>query len=641
MVLLTLFLCIIPPSSARTFPTDLLCYANPLSVLSCDTTVPLNHYEPIMFNESIASTSPQVHRAPLINGTCAISSPTSLFLTSSTNVSGICQIPQHDSFTLYMYFPHVILLREWDKMYMHPYFVKLRFHLGLPLSSYICRPLNPLFLWLLQINAWNGLLVTIMVRYIYLIRRKLLHRFLFQRESTIAFSNIITLHSDFAGSISKSMGHTCAPPPKPPDAIDVTHEVHNIRARRLLTLYRLVKLSTLIPFVMMQSQADFRSSITGLVASNGLLQTGDMSATQTSALRHQLSLLPKGLLSTDHVLDAVADTGASSFASFSLDDMVPGSYQAYSTPKTMTGIASGLDILGEGISNYEVVGQNGRIHKIRRKQYYIPQLPVRLIPPQCIFPTDADGYFRINGESAALHFSDGGHVPVEIVPSINLPILRLYHNAQACADATASSLYSCVTEETNQNLSRTQKFLLLMTFRLGHVAMPFVQWLGRHGVLGESGKALGGVTDIPLCATCQYAKQRRRANPAIRSVPRPSVAGNLSKGNLQPGDVIAMDQFEVVTRGRLFHTRGLEPIQDKYRGGTIFINMATGYVRLFHQVTLSAAKTICSKIIYEREANEVGNFIKSYHSDNGVFTARTFQGLPSTSSASSSLLPTS
>ena len=164
-----------------------------------------------------------------------------------------------------------------------------------------------------------------------------------------------------------------------------------------------------------------------------------------------------------------------------------------------------------------------------------------------------------------------------------------------------------------------------MHFRLGHVAMPFVQWLGRHGVLGESGKALGGVTDIPLCATCQYAKQRRRANPAIQSVPRPSVAGNLSKGNLQPGDVVAMDQFEVVTRGRLFHTRGLEPIRDKYRGGTLFIDMATGYVRLFHQVTLSAAETIRSKLIYEREAKEVGNFIKSYHSDNGVFTARTFQ----------------
>ena len=306
------------------------------------------------------------------------------------------------------------------------------------------------------------------------------------------------------------MGHTCAPPPKPPGTIEITHEVHNIRARRLLTLYRLVKLSTLIPFVMMQSQTDFRSSIAGLVASNGLLQTGHLSTNQTTALRHQLSLLPKGLLSTDHVLDAVADTGTSSFVSFSLKGMVPGSYQAYHTPKTMTGITSGLNILGEGILNYEVIGQeNSKIHKIRRQQYYIPQLPVCLIPPQCIFPTDNDGYFRINGESAALHFSDGGHIPVEIAPSINLLILCLYHDAQACADVTASSLYSCVTEETSQNLSCTQKFLLIMHFRLGHVSLPFVQWMGRHCILGISRKVLGSVTDIPLCATWQYAKQRR------------------------------------------------------------------------------------------------------------------------------------
>ena len=85
-----------------------------------------------------------------------------------------------------------------------------------------------------------------------------------------------------------------------------------------------------------------------------------------------------------------------------------------------------------------------------------------------------------------------------------------------------------------------------------------------------------------------------------------------------------MNQFEVVTREKL-HTHGKEAERDKYCRGTLFIDLASGYTRIFHQVTLTAPKTVQSKLQYECNACDAGFFIKSYHLDNGVFTAALFQ----------------
>ena len=97
------------------------------------------------------------------------------------------------------------------------------------------------------------------------------------------------------------------------------------------------------------------------------------------------------------------------------------------------------------------------------------------------------------------------------------------------------------------------------------------------------------------------------------------------QGKLEPGEGTAVDQFEVVKKGRLFSTRGRERSSDQYVGGTLFVDIASGRVRCYYQQSLGADETVQSKLKYEREARQYGVFIKHYHSDNGIFTAAAFQ----------------
>ena len=61
-----------------------------------------------------------------------------------------------------------------------------------------------------------------------------------------------------------------------------------------------------------------------------------------------------------------------------------------------------------------------------------------------------------------------------------------------------------------------------------------------------------------------------------------------------------------------------------YKGGTIFADASSSYISIYHQIGFTAVETICSKLIFEREAASVGNEIQSYNTDNGVYTAKDF-----------------
>jgi hypothetical protein len=103
-------------------------------------------------------------------------------------------------------------------------------------------------------------------------------------------------------------------------------------------------------------------------------------------------------------------------------------------------------------------------------------------------------------------------------------------------------------------------------------------------------------------------------------------AGILSANQYQPGDFVSMDQFVSGTPGRLFTGYGREAQHNRFQGGTIFNDAASGAIRVEHQVSLGAGETICAKErfeewLYEQCCAEV----KRYHSDNGVFTAAEFR----------------
>ena len=63
----------------------------------------------------------------------------------------------------------------------------------------------------------------------------------------------------------------------------------------------------------------------------------------------------------------------------------------------------------------------------------------------------------------------------------------------------------------------------------------------------------------------------------------------------------------------------------RYCGGTIFVDHASGLVKVYFQINLTAAETLKSKRKFEQFAGEHGVQVKSYHSDNGVFDSAEFK----------------
>ena len=105
-----------------------------------------------------------------------------------------------------------------------------------------------------------------------------------------------------------------------------------------------------------------------------------------------------------------------------------------------------------------------------------------------------------------------------------------------------------VTEEQNQNLTTAQKLLLKWHFQLGHVSFSLLKWIAREGYLGADAAHMASA-DTPLCASCQYGKGKCLPTHGVKQQANPDVEGALKDGVLQPGQVVAMDQYETSTKG--------------------------------------------------------------------------------------------
>ena len=103
-----------------------------------------------------------------------------------------------------------------------------------------------------------------------------------------------------------------------------------------------------------------------------------------------------------------------------------------------------------------------------------------------------------------------------------------------------------------------------------------------------------------------------------------SKVGRLKKEKLEEGDLVTMDQFVVHQGGRLFTTSGREREEDRFKGGTIFVDVATGKQFVKCQVSLGMEETLLDKACFEREAALRGVKIKHYMTDNGACTAQAF-----------------
>ena len=129
----------------------------------------------------------------------------------------------------------------------------------------------------------------------------------------------------------------------------------------------------------------------------------------------------------------------------------------------------------------------------------------------------------------------------------------------------------------------------------------------------------------PLCAACQYGKQRRRTAPGTKRTVVSDRDGALKQGDLFPGQKVSVDHFVCSTRGRLTNTYGREDIKLKYSGGALFVDHASGYIFVNEQVHLNTHETMESKKKFESHCKDFGVIPQTYLSDNhSTFTSEEY-----------------
>ena len=176
-----------------------------------------------------------------------------------------------------------------------------------------------------------------------------------------------------------------------------------------------------------------------------------------------------------------------------------------------------------------------------------------------------------------------------------------------------------IIDEENQNLTPSQKLLLMWHERFGHKNIPFVQRLFRHLPKIFSGETFTSASkcEVPMCAMCQYAKAHRKKLRGKTSKIDPTSEGALKRSYMRAGDAVSVDHFESRLHGRTYRSFG-RAISDKYVGGCIFVDQMSGRIKVEHQLGFSSSETIRAKKNFERDALDHGVIVKDYMGDNGI-----------------------
>jgi hypothetical protein len=127
-----------------------------------------------------------------------------------------------------------------------------------------------------------------------------------------------------------------------------------------------------------------------------------------------------------------------------------------------------------------------------------------------------------------------------------------------------------------------------------------------------------------MCCACQLGKQTRRGAGARIEMSKPEKEMLLKQDQLKPGTMVSIDQYISAAPGRLAHTKGKEPKKDKFTGGTIYVDHATSYIYLRHQVSLRAGETVIAKRAFEQDSATMGVKVKHYRADNVPFGSAEF-----------------
>ena len=66
----------------------------------------------------------------------------------------------------------------------------------------------------------------------------------------------------------------------------------------------------------------------------------------------------------------------------------------------------------------------------------------------------------------------------------------------------------------------------------------------------------------------------------------------LKKDHLLSGQIVSADHYISWSLGRLYHKKGKSYQSEIFSGGCVFIDHASGYVSIKHQVAINATETV-------------------------------------------------
>ena len=367
------------------------------------------------------------------------------------------------------------------------------------------------------------------------------------------------------------------------------------------------------------------------------------------------------VLRADGAYPIVIDTGASISVTPNAADFVNGI--STSNLPELRGLNHTSKVAGTGLVEWTIFDVHNRVQKIQAWAFYVPDATIRLFSPQSYFQEQGGGELRCTRHETILTLANGESLVFPYNPNTNLPFMlptagrsdleptiqsdagsRCGHQHTVGLDRSDADLFASpdelfelmsVADETNQNLTQSQKELLQWHWKLGHCNFQWVQSLAADSKLNDAKgeqklpllQTKNKISAIvpPLCAACQLAKQSRRGAGSSTEFKLEDRDMILKRDTTEPGDCVSIDQYVSTVLGRLPNTKGKEKKDEKYNGGTIFVDHATGYVHLTHQVSLRAGETVKAKTNFERFAMQHGVQIKRYRADNHPFKSQEFQ----------------
>ena len=414
------------------------------------------------------------------------------------------------------------------------------------------------------------------------------------------------------------------PPPEPaPDPNDFVPKRTRGKApaKRLLQLGLLAAISAseTIPELSLATTRALKKDLRKYRTSCGFMtKTHKLKPDELTRLRHVLETSKTSLITPDDYFELILDSGCSKIVTPHLSDFVPGSLSPLETPLSMDGIAGRLVSHQKGRVRYELLNDTGAVSILECEAYHLPDLKFRLFSPQTYFSEHQGGSLTLEWDKSRLVLPNGDVITIGYHAHSALPLLRGFHSVDRTSRALALE-----DVDHRPNLTSLQQQLATWHAKWGHRGWQHCQWIGRSGLLGPMGIKMGSTTVIPpKCSACILGKQGRTPKPGVRQVKQ--AGGILKRDKLTPGELIFSDQYESPLLGRQFSARGNDVSSQKYRGGTIFCDAASGKLTVIHQVGLTATETVQAKLRFEREAAGVGVQVKSYCTDNGIYTSQEF-----------------